>query len=196
MSTIRTGSVTVTVACLGALTIALSLAAEAHAQQQPTQQGPVIERPTREVPKIPTFLQVIPSECPLRQPDQGALTKFQTTMGTYTAYGNDKTLLPLSVEAFVLEGADDRLTFGSRTTIRLPNRQPLDGRPYPVVPNMTEPPTPVTAVLWESTDLTVSGTIGYTFPVTAPAWQILGTRQPGQPARFVCLYLGNNEYYK
>lgn len=118
-------------------TTTLLAVSAAHAQQRDSRPPAVMLVPTHEVLKLPTLAQVFPAECPLHAPPDGALAVFRTTLGTYTAYGNARELLPVTVEANILEGGGDRLTFGSRTTIRLPDRDVLDGMPYPVVPNMT-----------------------------------------------------------
>ena len=160
-----------------------------------------LAQPTRleptDQPPLPTnLLQVFPSNCPLKQPASGALQSYETTIGTYTAYG-DKDLLPVEVEAKI-EGPQPpgiRLAFGARTTIRLADSEPLNGQPYPMVPNMTDAPSAVDVVVWSSTESDqANGKIGYVFPVTAPAWEIAGTRQPSQRQHFACLYLkGDNK---
>ena len=152
---------------------------------------PILLEPTDQPPVPTNLLQVFPSNCPVKEPSAGALQSYDTTVGTYTAYG-DKDLLPVEVEAKI-EGPQPpgiRLAFGARTTIRLADSDPLNGMPFPMVPDMTDPPSAVDVVIWSSTEADpANGKMGYVFPVTAPAWEIAGTRYPGQRQHFACLYL-------
>lgn len=149
--------------------------------------------PTDDVPEPTNLNQVSPSKCQLEEPSEGALMRYWSKgVGTYTAYG-DKNLLPIGVIA-THEGypasPGDRLTFGSRTRILMPYGDVLHGQPTPVVPFIGSILQLVRVSFVESnSEKTQNDTFTYTYPLISPFWEIVGSFNPGEPQRSVCLYL-------
>lgn len=150
--------------------------------------------PTNDVPLPVNLLQAFPSGYSFKEPSEGALMSYWSSdVGTYTAYG-DKSILPVGVIATresYPKSPGDRLTFGSRTRILMPDSDPLRGQPYPAIPlAAADVPQLVDIVFMNSNSESVRGdTFNYTFPLITPFWEIAGPHNPGEPQKRVCLYL-------